>query len=202
MPLNFSDEILMKPISRLLWLSSACWLASPTLQAGDFETQLSSETAQFVLHSDSALIGWGGADFTLGFFYNDKDDYLGQIGLMQMRQPSQQTRLTLGVGTRGYFGEVKTPNNSVSAVAIGGQIKYTIPGVMPMAFYGQMMYAPKITSFSDTETLSDSTVGFQIEALPQTVAYVGYRRLSVDWTSGQSSRLDDRHVHFGIRFTF
>ena len=177
-------------------------LASVTAtKAADFEAALSKETAQFTFRSDSSLIGWGGSDLALGLFFNEEDDYVAQASLMQMRQASQEAPLTFGVGVKAYLGQLDTPDEDVFALAIGGEVRYTIPGTMPMAIYARGFYAPEITSFSGAEEVTDYQVGFQIEALPQTIAFVGVRRFEVE-VDGRDYELDDDRVHFGVRLTF
>ena len=178
------------------------FLASPFgyASANDFEAALSSETAQFTFRSDSSLIGWGGSDLALGFFYNEEDDFVIQASLLQMRQASIENPLTFGVGVKTYLGSLDN-GDDILALAIGGQVQYTIPGTMPMAIYLKAYYAPEITSFSDTDDLVDYSFGFQIEALPQTIAFVGIRQLEV--SDGNSDyELDDDNIHFGVRLTF
>ena len=176
-------------------------LAATGVGANDFEAALSKETAQFTFRSDSSLIGWGGADLSFGLFYNDESDFLLQAGLLQMRQASEENPLTLGVGVKAYLGELDDPNEDVFAFAIGGQIRYTIPGTMPMAVYVEGYYAPEITSFADSENLLDYTIGFQIEALPQTTAFIGLRHLEIEVDDGDYDA-DDDNIHFGVRLTF
>lgn len=183
-------------------LISLVFLCPVASRANDFEAAVSSETAQFTFRSDSSLIGWGGAELGLGLFYNEADDFVGQMSLMQRRQASENNPLTLGVGTRLYLGDLDNINQSIAAVAIGGEIRYTIPGVMPMALYLTGHYAPKITSFSDTEEVQDINLGFQIEILPQTTAFVGYRSLKLDLKRASGYELDDDRIHVGVRFTF
>lgn len=173
-----------------------------TSNAGDFEAALSSETAQFTFRSDSSMIGWGGSDLALGLFYNEDDDFIGQVGLLQMRQASEDTPLTFGVGVKGYLGTLDDIDQDVLAFGIGGEIRYTIPGTMPMAVYFRGYYAPEITSFSDTEEVTDYQLGFQIEALPQTIAFVGIRHLEFDTDDEGSYDADDDNIHFGVRLTF
>ncbi len=170
--------------------------------ANDFEAALTSETAQFTFRSDSSLIGWGGSELGFGLFYNDASDYVGQISLMQRRQASEQTPLTLGVGARLYMGQLDDLDQNIFALGIGGEIRYTVPGVMPMSIYLMGHYSPKITSFSDTETLFDYNFGFQIEVLPQTTAFIGVRHLEVEVENGGDYEMDDDRVHLGIRLTF
>ena len=170
--------------------------------ANDFEAMLTSETAQFTFRSDSSLIGWGGAELGLGMYYNEASDYLFQLSLMQRRQPSQQTRTTLGVGVRTYLGQLVDQSQDIFAVGIGGEVRYTIPGVMPMSLYLTGHYAPKITSFSEAQEVLDINLGFQIEVLPQTTAFVGYRRLEVDMENNVEYEMDDDRIHVGVRLTF
>ena len=181
---------------------SLIFLFPTTSRASDFEAAVTSETAQFTFRSDSSLIGWGGAELGLGLFYNENSDYVGQMSLMQRRQASKNNPLTLGVGARLYLGDLDDINQTIAAVAIGGEIRYTIPGVMPMALYLTGHYAPKITSFSDTDEILDINLGFQIEILPQTTAFVGYRSLEIDTDRVSGYEMDDDRVHLGVRFTF
>jgi len=186
------------------YISCICLLglSSVTLaNASDFEAALSSETAQFTFRSDSSLIGWGGSDLALGLFYNDESDFIGQASLLQMRQASAEAPLTFGVGVQGYIGHLDNPDEDVLAFAIGGEVRYTIPGTMPMAIYARGYFAPKITSFSGSEEVIDYTFGFQIEALPQTVAFVGIRHFQIALDEGDYD-LDDSKVHVGVRLTF
>ncbi len=187
---------------RLITLGMLAIATMPIAQASDFEAALSQETAQFTFRSDSSLIGWGGADLGLGLFYNENSDFVGQFSLLQMRQASQQNPLTFGVGLKAYLGSLDDVNANVAGLAIGGQIRYTIAGTMPMAIYLDAHYAPGITSFSDTDKIIDYQFGFQIEALPQTTAFVGVRHLEFDIKDGPDYKADDDNVHLGIRLTF
>lgn len=177
-------------------------LFSVVAEANDIEAALTSETAQFTFRSDSSIIGWGGAELGVGFFYNDADDYVAQLSIMQRRQASKNNPLTLGVGIKAYLGELDVVKEDIVAVALGGEIRYTFPGVMPMSLYLTAHYAPRITSFSDTEEIVDSNLGFQIEVLPQTVAFIGLRNIRLDLDNGQRYDMDDDRVHVGVRLTF
>lgn len=187
---------------RILLVAVTSLLAFSPAQANDLEIALSSETAQLTVRSDSSLIGWGGADLAFGLFFNDDDDIVGQISLLQSRQASKGAPLTFGIGARGYVGRLDLIKENVLALGIGGEIRYTIPGVMPMAIYLQGNYAPKITSFSDTESVADLLLGFQLEILPQTIAFAGIRRLEIDTEAVNNYDVDDNRLHFGVRFTF
>ena len=190
---------------KFIRLSHLCLLglaAISTANANDFEAALSTETAQFTFRSDSSLIGWGGADLALGFFYNDDSDFIAQGSLVQMRQPSEETPLTFGVGVKAYLGHLDDPDQDVVGFAVGGEVRYTIPGTMPMALYARGFYAPGITSFSDTEEIIDYTFGFQLEILPQTVGFIGIRHLQINTDDEDDYDADDDNIHIGVRFSF
>ena len=189
-------------ITRLSYFCLLGLALIPAANANDFEAALSKETAQFTFRSDSSLIGWGGADLGLGFFYNDDSDFIAQASLVQMRQPSEDTPLTFGVGVKAYLGQLDDPDQDVVAFAVGGEVRYTIPGTMPMAVYARGFYAPDITSFSDTKEVIDLTIRFQLEILPETVGFVGIRRLEFDTDDEGSYTADDDNVHIGVRLTF
>jgi hypothetical protein len=187
---------------RILLITIASLFALSQAQANDLEIALSSDTAQFTVRTDSNVIGWGGAGLAFGLLFNDNDDIIGQISLLQSRQASQGAPVTFGVGVRGYVGRLDLIKENVLALGIGGEIRYTIPGVMPMAVYLQGYYAPNITSFSDTERVTDLLLGYQIEILPQTIAFAGIRRLEVDSETVKNYDVDDNRLHFGVRLTF
>ncbi len=191
----------MKAPHLLLFFLFSIGLVSQ-VQASDFEAVLSSETAQFTFHSDSSLIGWGGADFGVGLFYNEDSDFVVQAELLQARQASSESPFTLGVGVKAYVGELDASGDSVFALGIGGEIKYTFAGTMPVALYLRGYVAPQITSFTKTEGVTDYLLGVQVEVLPQTMAFVGMRHLEIDTENQNDYEVDDDKLHLGVRFTF
>ncbi|MFT5505848.1 MAG: hypothetical protein ACI8XC_003573, partial [Gammaproteobacteria bacterium] len=48
----------------------------------------------------------------------------------------------------------------------------------------------------------DFLFAVQIEALPQTTAFVGIRHIEIDTDLVGDYELDDDHLHMGIRLTF
>ncbi len=170
--------------------------------ASDFEAALSDETAQFTFRSDSSIIGWGGADLSVSYFYNEEGDIMLQGDLLQMRQASEQTPLTLGVGVKAYVGSLDDSGEDVLAFGIGGEVRYTLPGIMPMSLFLHGHYSPDITSFGEIETIVDYRYGFQIEVLPQTTAFVSIRQFEIDTEDDGEVELDDDELQIGVRLTF
>jgi hypothetical protein len=172
------------------------------VKAAELELALSPDSinGEFIL--DSGIVGAGGADLSLGLFYNEDDDVLGNLGLLVSGMPAGQTPFTFGLGARFYAGRVKQRNDQTNYnLAIGGRAKYTIPANIPMHASAQIFYAPNITSWSDSEQLLDFGLRYEIEFVPQTSAFVGYRLLKVDLDEGGNPKLDN-NVHLGIHLSF
>ncbi len=187
---------------RFLFLGLACGGFANHLQASDLEIALSSDAAQFTFRSDSSLIGWGGADLGFSFLYTDADDLLGELSLMQSNQPSAENRFTLGVGVKAYLGRLDLVDDSVLAIGIGGEVRYTFPGSMPMAVYLGGHIAPEITSFRDTDGIVEYVLGYQIELLPQTTAFVAVRNIEIENDNNVDFKLLDSDVRIGVRLVF
>lgn len=170
--------------------------------AAELELSLSSESIKAEYIMDSSLIGAGGADLSVGLFYNEDSDLMGNLGLTVSGVPAGQVPFTFGVGTRFYGGRVKQGgDNTVYALAIGGRGKYTIPANIPMHVGGEIFYAPKVTTWSDGRDLIELNLRYEIEFIPQTLAFVGYRLLRTNLEQGGNPRLDN-NVHLGIRLHF
>jgi len=189
-------------ILRLFFSGIVFFGFSSKLQANDIKLALSKDTAQYTFRSDSSMIGWGGADLGFSLFYNDNSDILGQMSLLQMRPASEESPFTLGVGAKIYLGTLDNPSANVFALAISGEARYTFPGTMPMAIYLNGNWAPDITSFSDSAGVIDFTLGYQIEILPHTTAFLGFRTLEVDTKQKDGRKLDADRLQIGVRFTF
>ena len=189
-------------VLRIIVLGLTCGGFVNQLQASDLEVALSSDTAQFTFRSDSSMIGWGGADLGFSLLYNDADDFLGEISLMQTSAPSEQNRFTLGVGVKAYLGRIHKTDDNILALGIGGEVRYTFPGSMPMAVYLRGHIAPEITSFGDTDGIVEYVLGFQVELLPQTIAFVRLGDIEIENNNGFDYSLVDSEVFIGVRLTF
>jgi hypothetical protein len=171
-------------------------------QAAELDLSLSNESINAEIITDSSLIARGGADLSLGIYYNDESDLMGNLGLMVSGVPAGETPFSFGVGTRFYGGRVKqSDDQTIYALAIGGRGKYTIPANIPMHVGAQLFYAPKITTWSDGKDLLDFTLRYEIEVIPQTLAFVGYRLLRTNLEEGGHVKLDN-NVHLGVRLSF
>ncbi|MFB3059156.1 MAG: hypothetical protein ACE1ZB_05435, partial [Gammaproteobacteria bacterium] len=111
-------------------------------------------------------------------------------------------QLTLGVGVKAYVGRLDQDDDNVLAIGIGGEVRYTFPGSMPMAIYLGGHIAPEITSFRDTDGIVEYVLGFQLELLPQTTAFIAVRNIEIESDNNIDYKILDSDVRIGVRLTF
>ena len=176
-------------------------LVSTGAHANGFDISLSDETANVVFLTDSGSFGYGGADVGFGVFWNEDDDVVGHANILVTSNPQSGNNFQFGIGAKGYLGTLDIPDEDVAAVGIGGLVRYVIPAQTPMGISLEGYIAPDITSFSDTEELREVTARFEIEVMPSTRGYIGYRLLEPEMETAGDVEIDDE-FHLGIRFTF
>jgi hypothetical protein len=176
--------------------------ASGAAHAAGLDFSLGSETAQANLFFGSDAIGYGGADFSLGLFFNDDDDFMGSFGVKATGSPAGARPFSFGVGAKAYAVSLDHPDLDVQALAIGGEVKYHIPANMPMALAAEVYYAPSITTGGDGDNLLDFNLNFEVEITPGTAAFIGYRQLETELDNGGRDYELDDSGHIGIRLMF
>ncbi len=176
-------------------------LSASTAHAAGIDISLADETAHLQYLTDSGSLGYGGADVGVGVFFNEADDVLGTGNLLVTSNPGRSNNLQFGIGAKAYGGNVDRTDETVGAIAIGGLLRYLIPSQTPMAVALEGYGAPSITSFGDTEDLREVMARFEVEVMPSTRGYIGYRFLEPDLDNGGEVELDD-NFHVGIRITF
>lgn len=197
---------------RLLIVSGAALLASSPVFAAGFDIRLGDDAAQFEYLFDSdSQIGIGGADIGAAFFYNENDDVALSLGALVTGSSAGRNRaLQFGAGARAYGAELDCSDSpqpcgqrdSVSAVAVGGRLSYIFPSQTPMALTGELFLAPGITSFGDSDGMSDVQLRFEVEVAPATRFYLGYRVFEFELENTNIDYELDDSGHAGVRFSF
>lgn len=183
-------------------IAAAC--SAPAHAAG-LDISLSDDTANFVWLTDAGSLGYGGADVGFGLFFSENDtddhDFVGTVNLLVTNNPASGNNFQLGVGAKAYAGQVDEPEEDVAAIAIGGLVRYIIPSETPMGIALEGYAAPSVTSFGDTERMREIMARFELEVMPSTRGYIGYRFLEPELDEAGDVELDDQ-LHVGVRVVF
>ena len=168
--------------------------------AAGLDISLSNETANIVYLIDSGSLGYGGADIGFGFFYTESDDYMLTANVMVVGTLGERRDLQFGVGAKAYAADLDI-DEEVLAIGIGGQGRYVFQTRTPIGLVLEAYAAPGITSFGETESAREVNLRVEIEVLPSTRGYIGYRYLAFDLENIDDVEVDD-HAHLGIRLQF
>ncbi len=136
----------------------------------------------------------------VGLLYSEQNSSsatVGTIGIQGVETDQQTYRAAIGARTYLFDG----PNSSTgAAVAVGGLFYHVIPGMTHASLGGYAWYAPKITSFGDTDHLYEVGARAAYRVLANTDVFLGYRYLRVkhDDFSGKL----ESGLHLGFRLNF
>jgi len=188
-------------IKRGLGVAALGFCSITAAHADGVDISLGNETADFVYLTDSASLGYGGADVGFGALYNDRDDILLSGKFLVSGSPGPEVPLQYGVGAKAYVGELDIDDDGY-ALGLGGQARYLLPLRQPnMSVAVEGYYAPAITSFSDATSVFEFEPRFEVEVLPAARAYVGYRYLEMELDDAADRDISDEIV-FGVRLQF
>lgn len=166
------------------WIAFAALAAtSVSAGAGTLDINLSNDTVEGKY--DAPV---GAADWTFGGLYNrDDKSYFANIGLLASGDLGSGSRIEGGVGGKVYA--VHVPDNDVTALALGGQVRW-FPGNRSFGIGGYAFYAPKVVTFMDGKNFYDTGLRAEVEVIRNSSVYLGYRWTKVELTNGASPYVD------------
>jgi hypothetical protein len=166
--------------------------------ADQAEIFISERAAQF---GYARPIGVSAGDLSAALFFNEDDDLMVNGGVVVSGQPPGQLPLSFGAGAKAYLFALDDADEDLLAVALGGRVRYTIPANIPMHVSAQAFYAPEITTTSGGDNMLDFITRFEVEFIPRTSGFIGYRLMEVELDDGQDVELDD-NIHVGLQLNF
>lgn len=166
--------------------------------ADQFEAFLSERAAQI---GYAKPIGVTNSDAMAALFFNEDSDVMLNGGVMAFGQPPGQLPFSFGAGAKVYAFSLDDADETLAAGALGGRVVYTIPANIPMHVSAEAFYAPGVTTTGEGENMLDFNTRFEVEFIPRTSGFIGYRKLEVDLENGDDVELDD-NIHVGLRLNF
>jgi hypothetical protein len=172
----------------------------PSAHAASLDLSLNDEMAQFLVTSPTETWGMQDAEVGFGLLFNEDDDLIGTLRLLSTNRVSPSLRF--GVGVQGYLGDLDGPNETPSAIAIGGNVAVSLAAQVPIALVLEGWLAPNILAFGDAERITDVSARVEAEVSNRAAVFIGYRLLEVDIeNAGNDYEIVDGGV-LGVRFGF
>jgi YfaZ precursor len=178
--------------------------ASTTVLADAIDINLNNNTAQFQYGTATPTSIQGQSDFHAGLLYNNSNSVLVNAGIMVQNNIDAVPAISIGAGVEALAAVIKDnppTRSNASALALDGLVRFTPPAASQLGFVGEVHYAPKIISFADATRYLLFATRAEFEITPQTLAYVGYRRISFGIKNGANAVLDSG-PYVGIKIGF
>ncbi|MGA9665642.1 MAG: YfaZ family outer membrane protein [Gallionella sp.] len=172
--------------------------------ADDLDLNLRNSAAQVQYGTSMGRDSLGKTELHVGALYsnsNNSNNTLGDLGIVVKDELGNNAPgWSVGAGIKGVAAH--TQNTNESAVAIGGLIKYSPPGLSRLGLVGQVYFAPNITTFGDANRYVEEEFEVEYSIVSNTAAYLGYRNMQFNINSTSSNATVDEGVLIGVRLSF
>ncbi len=173
--------------------------------AASLDIGLANTSAKFSYLTESGSLGYAGADVGYDFYYNETGDkFLGATVMVIGNAVGANRAFQYGFGAKADYGLLST-NTFITAISIGGTLRYLLPAQNPIGISIAAYGSPAITSFGDTENVYTVNGRLDLEVMPNTRGYLGYRLMEVQnkqLNTTNNKYVVDDSVVFGVRLSF
>lgn len=183
-------------MKKALLLSSIICALSQTATANKLSADINPETfhIQFdATHATNGIIYSGDLLLT-----TDQGKYIG-VAMLTNAQVGQNPQLSGGFGGKIYG--VDDDYDNYGALAIGGNLKYTIPEFTDLSVSTEIFYAPTVTTTADSVSLIEFTLRAEYSMFENASLYGGVRHIEAERDNGGEHEFDSG-PHAGIRIDF
>ena len=180
-------------------------VASAAAWSDTFDINLNNDVAQFQYNLNTGRATQGKSELRFGVLYNDTNSLLGEASLMVANDADKASGISVGVGVKvltASIGRTGYPKINASAVALGGQLRFSPPAAKAFGIVGEFQFAPRIITFADADSYDQVGLRLEYEVMPQTMAYVGYRKIRFGVRNGGPSAVLDDGAHVGVKLAF
>jgi len=183
---------------------------SPAAFADSMNINLNNNAAQFQFGASASDYIEGDSEFQGGILYNDANNLFFDAGIMVNGGDGDGSSpgLNVSIGAKGVFGSINAvppaaagTTDTVSAIAIGGELAFVLPTPTRIALVGQYYGSPKIMAFADAERFNQLGLRLEFEASPQANVYLGYREIGFG-IKGRGSETLDKGTAVGVIVSF
>jgi hypothetical protein len=199
--------MLLRPVVALSLLTvSTIVIFSTSAMADTIDLNLRDSSAQFQYISSMGRDALGKSVFHLGVLYVDSHNVLADFGLFVKDElGGNAPGFSVGVGIKGLAAKVtssdNTTNNDASAVALGGLVRYSPPTIPRFGVVGMVYLSPNILTFGDADRYIETQARMEFEIIPQSVIYLGYRKIDFGLKSQPNTTLDEG-AYIGVKISF
>lgn len=192
-------------------LAAALLLAFSATQAqafsfapGSLEANINNDTLQ--VEYDRPMTGTSNLHTNASLLYTEEPSdstVVGTLGLQGVETDGRTYRAA--IGGRLYLMDIHSSDYG-AALAFGGLFYHVVPGAQRVSIGGYGWYAPKVTSFGDTERVYELGARVAYRAIQNTDVFLGYRHLHLKndkkYANKKLGDALEKGLHVGFRLNF
>lgn len=144
-----------------------------------------------------------GFKFDTSFLQSD-EFMAGGLGILSQNRIETMQGSKLGIGIK-YFALSHNNDKFYDQLPLALQFKYNFPELMysipPVSIDTELLYAPKVLSFNDSEGMSSMRAEVNIEPIENVKIYAGYRTYKIEEKNGGKQKFAD-DFYGGLKMSF
>lgn len=187
-------------MSRRLLLGGFSLLAvASAAQAGSIDLNVNDDAARLVF-------GWPVAGDKLkldaAWMHHDDNGDVASFGFHVAGEVTSSAAAPVaGIGAKFLFLDAEEKDVDGSALALGGFLRFPIPGHTRLRLEARAYFAPEVTSFGGTDDYVVAGARASYGIVGDAEVYLGYRYANADFDNDVEVTFDTG-LHFGFRIEF
>jgi hypothetical protein len=163
---------------RILIPTAASLLLAANAQAADLELRLTDDAGELEYLTASETVGLQNGRLGVGVLFNEADDVIGQLRLESIGRVSES--LSFQVGVKGYVGDLDRADETLTAIGIGGGVRFSLASQIPLSLVLSGFVAPDVLTFGDLEGVLELETRLEAQLTPNAAAFIGYDFFEAD----------------------
>jgi len=184
--------------------------AEINLNNNDIDLRVDLDMGQFnnTIEPDRVFVGAGYlyASGEHNSLSGAQDSRLMDVHFMVQQPLAPVPDLTVGLGAKGVYTKVELggSDRDFYALALGAKLRYQLPPhiKVPIAFNGQIFYAPNVLSMSDAKNYMDWDLSAEAMVIDRASIVAGYRRVDTNFDNPNVDMVLNESWYVGVKFRF
>lgn len=191
----------LKKIAQLSLLTAALGVTAQAQAQTAVDLSLSADSIRLGLSQEN---NYSGESQILGaevIHTDKKGNFFSGFGSIARLGFEAAPNLDVGLKVKGFYLDPDKGGNDGYGAMLGAFGRYWIQTEAPIALTGEFLIAPSILTGGKIDNARELNLRAEVQILPTAIAYIGYRKIEMDISSGGTYQFEDT-AHIGIKLAF
>ncbi len=176
--------------------------SSAVANADALDINLRDTAAQLQYKAAMGGSNIGKSEFHMGAIYSQPNNVMGDMGILVKDDiGGNAPGVSAGVGVKVLAARVTPARISVSALALGGLVRFSPPAERRFGVAAELYLSPSIITFGQADRYLETTVRAEYEMIPQAQVYVAYRKMEFS-VKNVGTQSFDQGFNVGVKLSF